>query len=166
MSEIVNTKMLLIVGKPSSGKSTSLKDMEKQEEVAYLNADIKATPFKNKFKLDKNIVDAKKVLTYLDQIENVPTIRFTILDTVTFLMDTFAREHINAEGIVDTQSAWGDYANFYKNMIHKMKHSSKHVAVLAHVSTRYNEEEMETDVSVPIQGAVGRRGVKLYSAVM
>ena len=95
MSESVinNKKIVLVMGKPTTGKTTSLMNMSDQERMVYLNVDLKSLPFKSKFK-EVDIVDAKVVLTALDQIEAAEGVDGGILDTVTFLMNNFERQYV------------------------------------------------------------------------
>ena len=165
MSESVinNKKIVLVMGKPTTGKTTSLMNMSDQERMVYLNVDLKSLPFKSKFK-EVDIVDAKVVLTALDQIEAAEGVDGGILDTVTFLMNNFERQYVathkNSKGVVDTMGGWSEYAKFYHQVMQKIKAGTKNYAVMAHAADEMNEKDMVLETKVPVKGAVGRIGVE------
>lgn len=158
MSSEGNKNIVLVMGKPNTGKSTSLMNLKEQDKFAYLNADLKELPFRSRFAVNAEISDAMNVLDFIDDIENEPSIRGGVLDTITFLMQMYERQYVKSAR--DTQKAWGQYGDFYRNLVHKLKAGSKDYAVLAHAASNYNEENMSMDVSVPIKGAVGKVGVE------
>lgn len=155
-----NKNLVLILGKPNTGKSASLRNLP-QETMAYLNADLKEIPFQSNFASSVEIADALEVLDYIDAIEEEAGITGGVLDTVTFLMQMYERQYVVPfAGTKTGQSAWGDYGNFYRNMIHKLKAGSKNYAILAHEASEYNELNFRMDSYVPIKGAVGKVGVE------
>lgn len=153
-----NKNIVLIMGKPNTGKSTSLMNLTNQDRMAYLNADLKELPFKSNFKVNVEIKDAYDILDFIDEIEAEPSVEGGILDTITFLMSMFERQYV--KGAANGQKAWGDYGDFYRTIVHKLKAGTKDYAVLAHASTEHNEESSSFETSVPIKGAVGRTGVE------
>lgn len=155
-----NKNLVLILGKPNTGKSASLRNLP-QETMAYLNADLKEIPFQSNFASSVEIADALEVLDYIDAIEEEAGITGGVLDTITFLMQMYERQYVVPfAGTKTGQSAWGDYGNFYRNMIHKLKAGSKNYAILAHEASEYNELNSRMDSYVPIKGAVGKVGVE------
>lgn len=155
-----NKNLVLILGKPNTGKSASLRNLP-QKTMAYLNADLKEIPFQSNFASSVEIADALEVLDYIDAIEEEAGITGGVLDTITFLMQMYERQYVVPfAGTKTGQSAWGDYGNFYRNMIHKLKAGSKNYAILAHEATEYNELNSRMDSYVPIKGAVGKVGVE------
>lgn len=146
------------MGRPNTGKSTSLQKLKNQEKMAYLNADLKELPFKSRFAVNAEIADAYDILNFIDEIENEPSIEGGVLDTITFLMSMFERQYV--KGAVNGQKAWGDYGDFYRNIVHKIKAGSKDYAILAHAATELNETSASYETSVPIKGAVGRTGAE------
>lgn len=153
-----NKNIVLICGEPNTGKSTSLMLLENQDKMAYLNADLKELPFRSKFKVNVEIADALDVLNYIDDIENEPSVEGGVLDTITFLMSMYERQYVKTAK--DTQKAWGNYGDFYRDLIHRLKSGTKDYAILAHVDTQYNETKMAMDSKVPIKGAVGKIGIE------
>ena len=105
-----NKNLVLIMGKPNTGKATSLMKLKNQSSMAYLNCDLKELPFKSNFMVNVAISDAYDILTYIDQIEEEPKVKGGILDTVTFLMAMFGRQYVKTSA--NTQSAWGQYGDF------------------------------------------------------
>lgn len=153
-----NNHIVLVMGKPNTGKSTSLRNLKTQESMIYLNTDLKALPFKSKFLKTIDVADAMDVIGYIQQIEEVPTVTGAVLDTITFLMSMYERQYVlNA---TNTQKAWGDYGNFYRDFIHAIKSGTKDYAILAHEDTILNEQTMQMESKVPVKGSVGKTGVE------
>ena len=153
-----NNHIVLVMGKPNTGKSTSLRNLKNQESMIYLNTDLKALPFKSKFLKTIDVADAMDVIGYIQQIEEVPTVTGVVLDTITFLMSMYERQYVlNA---TNTQKAWGDYGNFYRDFIHAIKSGTKDYAILAHEDTILNEQTMQMESKVPVKGSVGKTGVE------
>lgn len=152
-----NKHVVLIMGKPNTGKTTSLMTIKNQEKYVYLNTDLKDCSFKNKF-YTFNIDDPKDILAYIEQIESNSDIDGVILDTVTFLMDNFEQQYIIPSS--NTQKAWQEYSTFYKKVIHLIQKGSKDYAVLAHAKDVMNESEMILENKVPVKGSVGATGVE------
>jgi len=158
MASTSNKNIVLIMGPPNTGKSTSLMKLRNQEKMVYLNTDLKALPFADKFKLNIEVPDALKVLSYIEQIEKEPSVTGAVLDTISFLMSMFEMQYVNRA--VDTQKAWGEYGNFYRNFIHAIKSGTKDYVILAHEDRQLDEVAMQYNSKVPVKGAVGRVGVE------
>lgn len=156
-----NKNVVLIMGRPNTGKSTSLMKLTNQGKMAYLNADLKELPFRSKFAANAEIADAYSVLDYIDEIEQNPNIEGGVLDTITFLMSMFERQYVTPHaGTKKGQSAWGEYGSFYRDLVHRIKSGSKDYAILAHASTELNENSAQYETAVPIKGAVGKTGIE------
>ena len=159
MSATGNKNVILIMGRPNAGKSHSLMQLKNPERVAYFNTDLKELPFPSKFGIHVEISSPYDVLSYIDEIEeHGKDIDTVALDTITFLFDMFENQIINTSA--DTQKAWGAYAQFYQTLMNKIKKGSKNYIVLAHEGDKYNEKEMVVEVSVPIKGSTGKKGVE------
>ena len=157
MSE-TNKNIVLIMGKPNTGKSTSLMKLKNQDKMVYLNTDLKELPFKSKFLKNVEVSDAMDVLNFIAQIEESPKVEGAVLDTITFLMSMYERQYV--ANSTNTQKAWGDYGNFYKEFIHAIKAGTKDYAILAHEDQTLNEQTMQMESRVPVKGSVGRVGVE------
>jgi len=153
-----NKNIVLIMGPPNTGKSTSLMNLQNQEKWVYLNTDLKALPFADSFAKNIEVANAASVINYIEQIESQQQIEGAVLDTITFLMSMYERQ--NVTNSADTQKAWGAYGNFYREFIHAIKAGTKNYAVLAHEETTHNEQTMQMESRVPVKGAVGRIGVE------
>lgn len=155
-----NKNIVLVMGKPNTGKTTSLRNL-KQESMVYLNTDLKEIPFRDRFMANVEIANATDVLGYIQEIEGNPEVTGAVLDTLTFLMGMFERQYvIPLAGTKQGQSAWGDYGNFYREFIHEIKSGSKDYVINAHEDVSLNEQAMTMESRVPIKGAVGKVGVE------
>ena len=153
-----NKNIVLIMGKPNTGKSTSLMNLHNQDKMVYLNTDLKELPFKDRFLKNVEVSDALDVLAYINEIEQSPQVEGAVLDTLTFLMSMYERQYVNSA--TNTQKAWGDYGIFYKEFIHAIKAGTKDYAILAHEDTFLNEQSMQMESRVPVKGSVGKIGVE------
>lgn len=153
-----NKHIVLVMGPPNSGKSTSLMSMKNQDRMAYLNTDLKVLPFASKFKSNIEVADAADIIDFIGQIEASDEVDGAVLDTITFLMAMYERQYVT--GANDALSAWGSYGNFYRNFIHAIKSGSKDYAIMAHEEVVHNEQTMSMESRVPIKGAVGKIGVE------
>lgn len=153
-----NKNIVLIMGKPNTGKSTSLMKLKNQNKIVYLNTDLKELPFKSRFLKNVEVADAMDVLSYINEIEKSDQVEGAVLDTITFLMSMYERQYVS--GSANTQKAWGDYGIFYKEFIHAIKAGSKDYAILAHEDTVLNEQSMQMETRIPIKGSVGKIGVE------
>lgn len=153
-----NKNIVLIMGKPNTGKSASLMNLHNQDKMVYLNTDLKELPFKSRFLKDVEVADALDVLAYINEIEQSPRVEGAVLDTITFLMSMYERQYVNSA--TNTQKAWGDYGIFYKEFIHAIKAGTKDYAILAHEDTFLNEQSMQMESRVPVKGSVGKIGVE------
>ncbi len=155
-----NKNIVLLMGKPNTGKTSSLRNLD-QSSMVYLNADLKEPPFRDRFLSSVEIADAKDVVTYIEQIEEEAAATGAVLDTITFLMQMFERQYVAPfAGTKTGQSAWGDYGNFYREFIHAIKSGTKDYAILAHEDEALNEQAMTMESRVPVKGAVGKVGVE------
>lgn len=157
MDAISNKHIVLVVGKPNTGKSMCLQNLPNQERIAYLNTDCKQLPFRSKM-LERYITDPNDVLQGISDIEQHPDIDMAVLDTLTFLMDQYEQQVVNTA--TNTMKAWGNYANFYKTFIHSIKSGTKNYVILAHAKDVVNETEMILETKIPIKGSVGHTGAE------
>lgn len=155
-----NKNIVLVMGKPNSGKSTSLRNLQ-QDSMIYLNTDLKEIPFRDRFMANVEVADAKDILDFIAEIEDNPDATGAVLDTLTFLMSMYERQYVvPLAGTKQGQAAWGDYGNFYREVIHAIKSGTKDYAILAHEEVSLNEQAMTMESRVPVKGAVGKIGVE------
>ena len=154
-----NRRVALIMGPPANGKSASLRNLKNPKGVVYFNTDRKDLPFKAEF-MNVPINDPLEILSYMDEIATQPneTCHTIIIDTITFLMDMFETKYVvNA---VNTQAMWGQYAQFYKQVIDKALAMDKNIIFLAHEKKVMNADDMVLETKVPVKGSVGATGVE------
>ena len=140
MSENINDQLVLIAGSSATGKSASLRDLANPEGVMYLGTEAgKRLPFKSKFKSLK-VTDPHQVLQAFDQANAMDDVHTIIIDSLTFLMDMYESMYVLPSA--NTMKAWGDYAQFFKNMMQqKVASSTKTVIFTAH-----NKEELDEGI--------------------
>ena len=154
-----NRRVALIMGPPANGKSASLRNLKNPKGVVYFNTDRKDLPFKAEF-MNVPINDPLEILSYMDEIATQPneTCHTIIIDTITFLMDMFETKYVvNA---ANTQAMWGQYAQFYKQVIDKALSMDKNIIFLAHEKKVMNADDMVLETKVPVKGSVGNTGVE------
>lgn len=157
-AESGNKNVVLVVGEPNTGKSTALMQMKRQPSFVYLNTDLKELPFKDRFMASVEVAEPEDILTFIDEIEANSEAEGGVLDTLTFLMNLYERLRVKTSH--DTQKAWGQYGDFYRDVIHRIKSGTKDYAVLAHVDRVFDEVKQEWIAKVPVKGAVGKVGVE------
>jgi hypothetical protein len=69
-------------------------------------------------------------------------------------------ERMYVKTATNTQQAWGQYGDFYREFIHQIKSGSKDYAILAHEDTFLNEQKGQMESYVPVKGSVGKTGVE------
>ena len=153
-----NKNIVLVMGKPNTGKSTSLMKLKNQPKMVYLNTDLKELPFPDKFLSNVAVADALDILSYIGEIETNAQVEGAVLDTLTFLMAMYERQYVKTA--VNSQKAWGEYGDFYREFIHAIKAGTKNYAILAHEDSYLNEQSMQMESRVPVKGQVGKVGVE------
>ena len=165
MTQLTNDQLVLIAGESGTGKSASLMGLRNQERVLYLNCEAgKRLPFRNKFD-SKTITDPYQVHEALDYtaVGNPGHALYDtiVIDTLTFLMDMM--ESVYVLNSANTQKAWGDYAQFFKNLMQqKIGPSDKKVIILAHTREDYDEKTLDMKSSVPIKGSLKGNGIEAF----
>ena len=158
----VNDQLLMISGESGSGKSASLANLRnRQERVMYLNCESgKRLPFRNNFKTF-TITDPFQVYEAFEHVQNNSDFDVIVVDTLTFLMDMFESVHVIPA--VSTMQAWGQYAQFFKNLMQShVASSDKAVIMLAHTRTDLDESSMTMSTQIPIKGALKNNGIEAY----
>lgn len=161
MSTDMNDQLVLIGGLSGSGKSASLLNIRNQPNWMYLNCEAgKRLPFRNDFQTFK-ISDPYQVYEAFDHGTGNPEVQGIIIDTATFLMDMFESQYVINS--VNTQKAWGDYAQFWKGLMQqKVTLFEKPVLILAHTREDLDEKAMEMKTAVPIKGSLKNQGLEAY----
>lgn len=160
MTQKVNDQLVLLVGKSATGKSASLMNLRDPEGVLYLNCEAgKRLPFKSGFK-EHTVVDPLQVIEAFQRAEAMPEIHTIVVDSLTYMMDMF--ESVYVVNSANTMKAWGDYNQFFKELMQKhVAASTKNVIFIAHTTESVNGDYiMET--YVPVKGALKNNGIESY----
>mgnify|MGYP001308593509 FL=1 len=158
-----NNHLVLISGKSSSGKSASLMAVDKPEGVMYLNCENgKKLPFKTKFK-ELIVTDPMQVYQAFEEAEKPlhKDVHTIVIDTLTYLMDMY--ESTKVLNATNTMQAWGQYAQFMKQLMSQVvAKSTKNVVFLAHTSDILNESEMVNETLVKVKGSLMNQGIESF----
>lgn len=165
MTQQINDHLVLIVGSSATGKSASLRDLEDQPSVMYLNCEAgKRLPFQNKFK-SYTITDPYQVMEAFDYAETNSAIKTIVVDSLTFLMDMF--ESVHVINSANTMAAWGAYAQYFKSLMQdKVARSTKNVLFTAHTLATLNEADMIMETKVPVKGSLKNNGLEAYFSIV
>lgn len=163
IEENINDQLVLICGESGSGKSASLRNIPNQERWIYLNCEAgKRLPFRrNKF-ISATITDPYEIFDYFDEAtENSDQVDGIIIDTITFLMEMYESVYIN--GAADGQKAWGNYFQFFKELMQKkVALFPGSVIILGHTVMTYDAKAMTNRVHVPVKGSLKSNGIEAY----
>lgn len=159
--DAVNDQLVLISGESGTGKSASLSNIRKQDRWIYCNCEAgKRLPFANKFR-EARITDPVEIYQAFDFVRGNPDYDGVIIDTATFLMEMF--ESIYVVGSANTMAAWGNYAQFFKNLMQiHVAQSDKSVVMLAHTRAELDESIGEYRTAVPVKGSLKNNGLEAY----
>lgn len=157
----MNNNLILIVGKATTGKSASLRNLKEPSGVAYLNCENnKALPFRSKFQSLK-VTDPYQVYQAFDELAADDSIHTIVIDTATYLMDMM--ESIYVLPSTNTQKAWGDYAQYFIRLMQQyVANSDKRIIILAHTADVANESEMTMETIVKVKGSLMSKGIESF----
>jgi len=160
-----NDHLILISGKSATGKSASLQNIIDPTGVMYLNCESnKRLPFPSKFN-EFNIVDPYQIYEAFTKAEEMPDIHTIVVDSLTFMMDMFESVHVIPA--TDGRSAWGDYAQFFKNLLQQyVAKSTKNVIFTGHTMDIYNEKEMLNESYIKVKGSLNNNGIEAFYSVV
>lgn len=157
-----NDHLILISGKPASGKSASMRNIRNKSRWLNLITEAgKRPPFKNDFQ-NHRISDPYQVNEAFDVSIKDPNFSDGIcIDSMTFLMDMFESQYVLPS--TNTMAAWGQYAQFFKNLMQvQVVDYGKPVVIMAHVLDTLNEKQMEMETAVPVKGSLKNNGIEAY----
>lgn len=155
-------QLVLICGKPSTGKTVSLRTLRNHESVFYLCTEAnKPLSFPCKFKKPASGLEhPEQLFAYLDAVEKDDSIKTVVIDSLDFLMDMYESQVVLKSA--DTRKAWGDYAQFFKRLMQEyVTRSKKNWIFIAHLKEEF-VSETEKEFSVPIKGSLASQGVESY----
>jgi len=155
----MSKRVIVVTGISGSGKSTALRNMD---SVVHLNCeegkDILFTLKNKQFFKSTHITTPMQVIEYIQLAEDKPQVQSIVIDGLNYLMDMYESQFIYKSA--DTRSAWQDYGQFYKDLVHNIAVSSKDFIILAHVAYRYNEQNMAIEATIPVKGALAKAGLE------
>ena len=127
----MNNNLVLLCGKSATGKSASLQMLKDPEGVMYLNCENnKKLPFRSKFQVF-TVTDPTDVPDAIDSVQDNKKIHTIVIDSLTYLMDMFESTKVLTS--TNTMKAWGQYAQFMKNMMaQNVANSNKNIIFIAH----------------------------------
>ena len=159
-----NNNIILVSGASGTGKSACLRNLKDPKGVLYLCCENnKALPFANEFRV-KNITDPYQVHQAFTYAETKPEIHTVVIDTATFLMDMFESNYVI--GAADTQSMWGQYAQFFKVLMSTyVAKSTKRVIFLAHTADVINDDRVRETI-VKVKGSLMARGIEAFFTIV
>ena len=159
--EAENHQLVLISGESGTGKSASLMNIRSQSRWLYLNCEAgKRLPFKNTFDTYR-ITDPLQVYEAFEFGTDNPNVDGIVIDTITFLMDMYESQLVLPS--TNTQKAWGDYAQFYKNLMQVyVTRFQKPTIILGHTRGELNESMNIIEKSVPVKGSLKGNGIEAY----
>lgn len=155
----VNDNLVLVCGESATGKSACLRNLE---NVLYINCESgKKLPFKPKNFKTMIVTDPYQVYQAFEVAEQMPEYDTIVVDGLNYLMDMFESIHVLPS--TNTMKAWGDYSQFFKNLMQQyVAKSSKNVIFTAHTRSIYNETALCMETKVPIKGALANQGIESY----
>lgn len=156
-----NKNVVCVMGKPNTGKSTSLRNLKNLDKFVYFNTDNKEAPFKGKFMANVYVNRAIDVPAYIGDVEKNPDVAGAALDTITKMMEMYERQVVAPlAGTAKGQAAWGDYGNYCRDVVHRIKTGSKDYVVFAHEDEFLNEQRGMMESRIPVKGSVGKIGLE------
>jgi hypothetical protein len=161
----VNDHLVLVGGESASGKSASLMNLKNPERWMYLNTESgKRLPFRSKMQ-QYTITDPYQIYEAFEHAETLPDIDGIIVDSATYMMDMFESVHVLTS--TNTMQAWGQYAQFFKNLMQiYVARSTKNCIFTAHTLSELDEESMSYRTKVPVKGSLKNNGLESYFSLV
>lgn len=172
MDANTNTHLLLIAAPSAHGKTASLRNLRNPGGVIYANFEAgKSVPFKNQFMKGADgkpqfvMTDPKQLPELIAYSEELPDVHTIVVDSLTFMMSMYCSVHVMTAS--DTQKAWGQYKEFFLNLMGQtVASSSKSIIFTAHTTDEYNETTMKTETMVKVQGSLMALGIEAFFSVV
>lgn len=157
----MNDHLVLINGISGTGKTTSLMGIENQERWAYANCEAgKKIPFKSKFQqaVVTNPLQVPETITAISGNENFDGI---IIDSLSFLMEMYESQIVLPSA--DSRSEWGNYAQFFKNMMQiNVANSDKAVIFTSHVDDVFDENSGDRSSQAVVKGSLKKLSIESF----
>lgn len=111
------------------------------------------------------ITDPLQVMEAFEAAETMPHIHTIVVDTLTYLLDMY--ESLYVLNSTNTMKAWGDFAQYFKNLMQQyVAKSSKNVVFLAHTCETMNDSEMIIETKVPVKGSLKNNGIESFFSIV
>ncbi len=157
----MNDHLILINGISGTGKSTSLMGIKDQERWAYANCEAgKRLPFKSKFKqaVITNPLQVPENITGISGNENLDGL---IVDSLSFLMEMYESQFVI--GSANSMAMWGEYAQFFKNMMQvNVAQSDKTIIFTSHVDDVFDENSGDRSSQAVVKGALKKLSIESF----
>lgn len=168
LAQTTNDQLVLICGESKGGKTASLQNLKNPEGVIYLNCESGKKPtFPAKFR-QQVITDPLAIYAIFDMAEQEQfkdKVHTIVIDSLTYLMDMY--ESTCVLTATDTQKAWQNYQQYYKNLMQQyVAKSTKNVIFTAHTLSILNENEYVMEKKVPVKGALKNCGIESFFSVV
>lgn len=157
-----NDQLVLISGYSGTGKSFSLRNLRNPEKWLYEITEAgKRPPFKSRF-ITNRVHDPMDILDHFDEaIDNPDLVDGIIVDSLNFTMDQYESTYVINSA--NTQKAWGDYNQFFKELMQKkVVLFNKPVIFTAHVFDMVDEQTQSMITRVPVKGALAKTSVESF----
>lgn len=155
-----NPYVVVLAGKSGAGKSSSLSGLTNQDKVLYLNCENgRALPFKSGFK-EVIITHPEQVIDIITKAKSSDKYETIVIDSITYLMDMYETKVVLTSN--DTRSAWSDYSQFFKRLMHTVADCKKNIIITGHAYTQYSETNMAYETCIPVKGALAKNGLESF----
>ena len=157
----MNDHLVLVLGKPATGKSASLINLENPQGVIYLNCEAgKKLPFRSKFK-EITVTDPLQVPATIEKFTGHEKVTGIVVDSLSFLLQMYENQYV--VNSANTQKAWGDYAQFFIGMMQQsVANCDKPIIFTSHVQDKNNETEMTVETKAMAKGSIAKLGIEAY----
>lgn len=157
-----NDHMVLICGDSSTGKSAALRNMS--NTIVFNCEGGKRLPFRTSTEQRMksiNITDPMQLPALFDQVAANPAVENIVIDGLNFLMDMYESQYVLTA--MDTQKAWGEYAQYFKRFMQEhVAVTKKNVIFTAHIKEIVNKKTLATRIMVPVKGSLLNQGVEAF----
>jgi hypothetical protein len=109
------------------------------------------------------ITDPEEIIDWLEQLEGLGDknpYNFIVIDTISFMMDLYETVHVLNSS--NTLKMWGEYAQFFKRLINQSAKVNAFFIFIGHLDRELDEEAGYYRTSVPIKGALKKKGLEAY----
>ncbi len=116
-----------IAGPSGNGKSSSYRNLPKDESTYILDCELKGLPFKGKFEKHVEITDWTQLIPNIDIAYNNPNCKYIIIDSFTKHVENILS---HAKASQKGYDIWNVYNANIKILLNKIKSKDKYVFVL------------------------------------